>query len=691
MVETTLMSTILRAISFISGVASIALRIVEFNLSVKNSLPILHQHIDALIIAMAAVPLFAEVVIHAWHRPGPPATQPDYRQVLIDGVRKNWVIGVLREALKDAQFPIYFDVKSDYAGDARESGVARLNNLQDRLTPLQRAMNLQWRRNESSNSRISGADAVPIIFDDVDRKLLILGDPGSGKTVLLLQLANALLDQAADGSASMPVVLNLSSWALKRQPIKDWITAELKLHYAVDNETARAWINADSLIYLLDGLDEVAADYRDLCLLGINDFIAPTRQIVICSRLEEYGQLSAKLNVYNAIELQPLDECQVASVLKYYLKPNAVQTLLSSLRVDDAIWNEVNKPLFINVLINTYQAGKPVGSLPSRGTPVRSIQALIIEPFVVSQLRNNRSGEYANDDIWRYLAWLGYNLRERELTQFYVEMIQGEWLIDANQGKRSTISVRRMLRLLNADLDKKAEYTRPSFRGFSSAVRSAVKEIVPDRFEFVFLGIVGLIFLLLQKPLLALVAVWSCLLLFKMVLHVFFTHWPIRTSTIKERSTFNHGLKSALRLGLTNWLGYGVFSGSVFGFVIVCAVLFEIDSSYFDRPISLLMGHLIVDMCIWFGAGFALGSIFSTVIGFLFESVSGSWTQVIKHYILRIILYRRGFAPLRYNRFLTTAVSLRIMRQVGGSTLFVHRYILEYFADQWKQKYQNDH
>ncbi len=56
-------------------------------------------------------------------------------------------------------------------------------------------------------------------YDEADGALLILGEPGSGKTTLLLELARDLLDRAEqDETHRMPVVFNLSSWAVKQQP-----------------------------------------------------------------------------------------------------------------------------------------------------------------------------------------------------------------------------------------------------------------------------------------------------------------------------------------------------------------------------------------------------------------------------------------------------------------------------------------
>jgi predicted NACHT family NTPase len=69
-------------------------------------------------------------------------------------------------------------------------------------------------------------------FDEVGRSLLILGAPGSGKTITLLELTRDLIQRAEpDPSQPIPVVFLLSSWAEKRQPLLDWLTEELSTKY----------------------------------------------------------------------------------------------------------------------------------------------------------------------------------------------------------------------------------------------------------------------------------------------------------------------------------------------------------------------------------------------------------------------------------------------------------------------------
>ena len=121
-----------------------------------------------------------------------------------------------------------------------------INNDVECILYANAAINLDWKNNPDAVLRpFEGIEEIPVDLDEsfeglqptkllnqteLGKTLLILGDPGSGKTITLLQLAQKLVNQTeGDLTLPIPVVFNLSSWGQKQQPIEKWLIEELVL------------------------------------------------------------------------------------------------------------------------------------------------------------------------------------------------------------------------------------------------------------------------------------------------------------------------------------------------------------------------------------------------------------------------------------------------------------------------------
>ena len=68
--------------------------------------------------------------------------------------------------------------------------------------------------------------AILTAFNELGRQLVILGEPGAGKTVTLLQLCRELIAEArTDAHKPIPIVLALSSWAAKQLPFEAMVAS----------------------------------------------------------------------------------------------------------------------------------------------------------------------------------------------------------------------------------------------------------------------------------------------------------------------------------------------------------------------------------------------------------------------------------------------------------------------------------
>ena len=223
-------------------------------------------------------------------RPTPQAAEEDRRnlRLLADRVRQFWVEGVLDHSLLGTQLLLL----------GREAASGAVENPWERLLGAP----------EVAARAIPPNKKIAEVFDDAGRCLLILGEPGSGKTIALLELTRDLLARCRDdASQPVPVVFNLSSWNERKQGFGDWLAEELRAKYYVPMLVGRSWLEKNQLVLLLDGLDEVRPDNQAACVLAINGFVAEAGVpgLAVCSRLREYTALPVRFKLNAAVCLQP--------------------------------------------------------------------------------------------------------------------------------------------------------------------------------------------------------------------------------------------------------------------------------------------------------------------------------------------------------------------------------------------------
>ncbi|MBR8643343.1 hypothetical protein KEF29_38320 [Streptomyces tuirus] len=224
------------------------------------------------------VTLFLALVDFFRHEPpplNPSALADDLALVLKD----QWLEEATARGLRDPRvLPL--------AWTATDRDVARLPRTANaRVLRMRLNGRLDGDFDEAIGRLAAGYDQLP------NRRLVAIGEPGSGKSVLAILLTLGLLG-AREPGGPVPVLLPASSWDPVREPLDDWIVRALALpHYGGREEIPRVLLGHGLLLPVLDGLDEIPESARRSAIRSINLAIGAERPVVVTCRATEYEDL----------------------------------------------------------------------------------------------------------------------------------------------------------------------------------------------------------------------------------------------------------------------------------------------------------------------------------------------------------------------------------------------------------------
>jgi hypothetical protein len=275
---------------------------------------------------------------------------------------------------------------------------------------------------------------VPIwqSYEDADGDLLILGESGAGKTVLLEELTYQLIQQAErDRRALTPVMLNLASWGTRQLPIEEWLVEELSLQYFVPREAGKHIIEEDQVRLLLDGLDEVRENERGACIQAINKYKADHMiPVTICGSTIEYLKAGVKLKLQQTFIVQPLSLAQLQEVLSQAGRQFA--SIQAVLRTDTILQQVFNTPLMLYVLFNAYQGQDTPIDLSTLNGSIDECKAQLWSKYVERMLEgwDEKKRKDPHDDRQKVkdgLAWLAWQMKQHKLSALHLQQMQVDW------------------------------------------------------------------------------------------------------------------------------------------------------------------------------------------------------------------------------------------------------------------------
>ncbi|MFG1624409.1 NACHT domain-containing protein [Kribbella sp. NPDC049227] len=294
--------------------------------------------------------------------------------------------------------------------------------LEERPEAVIRPYDLLVQPLDSSPRPVSDDTDIATVFDQLQDSMLILGAPGAGKTTLLLELARALAEQAhADESKPIPVLIDLAGWTAQPSRKDDdepqdspllagfvrWLLGELNTRYGIPAAVGRTWLRRGRLALLLDGLDEIAKPSRAKLAPVLEELRRGylIGRLAITCRTQDYELLPDQLSLHGAVHIRPLTRQQV---LDYFAAVGPdLDGARAAIEQDDELWDLVNSPLMLNVMILAYH-GRVPEEVVAGG--VADLRRELFDTYISEVLARHRSTSRQYDartavrSLW-CLAW----------------------------------------------------------------------------------------------------------------------------------------------------------------------------------------------------------------------------------------------------------------------------------------------
>jgi DNA polymerase III delta prime subunit len=573
-------------------------------------------------------------------------------------------------------------------------------------------------------ARLDSRDVSAIY--DATGLVLILGEPGSGKTTTLLDLARTLLERAQDDLRErVPVVLNLSSWK-KGQPLAEWISGELTNKYRVHRGTGHLWLKHKYLLPLLDGLDEVETRMQPDCVAAINAFISQFNPsgLVVCCRLMEYQWLPERLKLNGAICLEPLSPKEVSQ----YLDRGGpkLAALREAVNADPVLQELAQTPLMLSIMSLACQ-GVGGGELTrQKGESLEERRKQIFGLYVDRMFQRKGTAPYAfpKEKTIGWLSWLARKMREHSESVFLVEGLQPSWLDTRTRRVAYGTMVALNLGLiygLSGGLSVGLFFGLIYGLSFGLSIlvgvglgcwsESTLKNGVMSGLSGGLIGglSVGLFYGLSVGLSVGLVCGLVCGLsggligglgagLLNHITLVEMMSWKWNQFWKRTIPGLIYGLIVGLSVGLSGGLVCGLIGGLVSGLVGGFTSTGKADKVSPNQGIKLSRKNALaafLTTCLIFGLiGGLIGglngpytkeglcvALFGGLIGGLIVGLNRGGSAMIKHYALRLVLWRKGYTPFNFIKFLDHCARLILLKKVGGGYIFIHRMLLDYFAE----------
>jgi hypothetical protein len=273
-------------------------------------------------------------------------------------------------------------------------------------------------------------------------RLVVLGEPGAGKTMLMVRLVLDLVARRAAGGP-VPFLASIASWNPNEEDLRGWLGAQLLADHSAlasppptgrtESTLAAALLESRLILPILDGLDEIPKEIRAPAINRINDALRPGEQVVVTCRTQQYRDtvrpvdgIEVTLRGGAAVELRPLDADAVRGYLLEDAGGPAAQDrwrpVLDVLGTETPAGQALGRPLMVSLARAIYnpRPGELAGALRDPAelcapelAGQEAVESLLFDAFVPAAYRSDRTGRWKARDAERWLVFLARHLERR--------------------------------------------------------------------------------------------------------------------------------------------------------------------------------------------------------------------------------------------------------------------------------------
>lgn len=349
------------------------------------------------------------------------------------------------------------------------------------------------------------------------RQLVVLGEPGAGKSVLAILLTLGLLADPLPGEP-VPVLLTLASWNPRHEHLDAWLARRLVEEYPGLANTAVYGPDAGlrlvlegRVIPVLDGLDETPPGLHAAAIDALDQAVGTGRPLVVTCRGAEY-ELAVQaagsfLTRAAVVEIEPVEVEDAVEFLTARQRPGETRwrPLVEWLRREPAgaLTQTLRTPLMVDLARSAYTnpATDPGELCDTARFPDRAaIERHLLDAYLPSVYARRPSPpaqldqprDYDPKHVERWLSFLARQLereRTRDLAWWRLDQAVPRFVVGLYLGLPPALLF-ALAGLLAADP------VTAAFYGVSAAAAGVVTHSVgrrpgPQRVEATFTGIAG--------------------------------------------------------------------------------------------------------------------------------------------------------------------------------------------------------